>query len=75
MSIFLIFLQGHAGVRGNEQADRLAGTAVIFDGRAMDHTDVLHDLCEAGRLEDSLRDDESDTMARLRDGQVKLGAT
>jgi hypothetical protein len=32
------------------------------------------DLGEAGRFEDSFRDDESDTMGRLRNGQVKLGA-
>jgi hypothetical protein len=36
-----IFVPGHAGVRGNEQADRVAGMAVISDGRAMDHADVF----------------------------------
>jgi ribonuclease HI len=42
--IFVIFIPGHAGVRGNERADRLAGTAVISDVRAMDHADGLHAL-------------------------------
>jgi hypothetical protein len=48
--------------------------AVISDDRAMDHADVLHALCKADRVEDSFRDDEPNTMERLRDGQVKLGA-
>jgi hypothetical protein len=41
----------------------------------MNHADVFHALREAGRVGDSLRDYESDTMERLRDGQVKLGAS
>jgi hypothetical protein len=69
-----IFVSDHDGVRGNERADRLTGAAVISDGRAMDHADVLHALREAGRVEDSLGDKESSTMERLKDGQVKLGA-
>jgi hypothetical protein len=32
---------------------------------------VLHALCEAGRVEDSLGDKESSAMERLRDGQVR----
>jgi hypothetical protein len=35
---------------------------------------VLHTLRETGRVEDSFGNSESDTMERLRDGQVKLGA-
>jgi hypothetical protein len=50
----LILFYTHAGVRGNKRADRLAGTAVISDGRAMDHADVSHALRKAGRVEDSL---------------------
>jgi hypothetical protein len=73
VSIFLIFVPGRTGVRGNERADKLAGTVVIFDGRVMDHADVLHALREAERLEDSLRDCESDSMKRLSDEHVRLG--
>jgi hypothetical protein len=62
VSICAIFVPGHVGVRGNERADRLAGTAVISDSRAMDHADMLHALREAGRVEDSLGDKESNTM-------------
>jgi ribonuclease HI len=54
--IFVIFVPFHAGVRGNERADRLVGTAVISYGSAMDHADVLHVLSEAGRVGDSLCD-------------------
>jgi hypothetical protein len=56
VSTRFIFVPGHAGVRGNERADRLAGKAVISDGRAMDHDDVLHALRGAGKVEDSLGD-------------------
>jgi hypothetical protein len=56
--------------RGNERSDRLA---VISDGRAMDHADVLYVLREALRVQDSIRDNNLNTMKRLTDGQVKLG--
>jgi hypothetical protein len=49
--IFVIFVPGHARVRGNERSDRLAGTVVICNGRAMDHTNVLYALHEARRFE------------------------
>jgi hypothetical protein len=38
------------------------------------HSSNTHLLLEAGRVEDSLGDSESNTMERLKDGQVKLGA-
>jgi hypothetical protein len=34
---------------------------------------VLHALRKAGKVEDSVGENESDNMERLRDGQVKLG--
>jgi hypothetical protein len=39
----------------------------------MDHADVLPALREVGRMENSLRDGDSNTVERLRDSQVKLG--
>jgi hypothetical protein len=39
----------------------------------MDHVDVVLALREAGQVEDLLGDNESDTIERLRDGQVKFG--
>jgi hypothetical protein len=38
------------------------------------HSFKTHALREEGRVEDSLGDYESNTMERLKDGQVKLGA-
>jgi hypothetical protein len=69
-----LLVPGHAEVKGNERANRLAGTAVISDGRVIDHADVLHALRKAGRVEYSVGDKELSTMERLKDGQVKLGA-
>jgi hypothetical protein len=72
--IFVIFVPCHAGVRGNVRVDRLAGTAVVSDGRAIDHSDVLHALLEAVRVKEPIGDFDSETMERLKDGQVKLCA-
>jgi hypothetical protein len=74
VSTSFIFVPGHAGVRGNKRPNGLARTAVIFDGRAMDHADVLHAVREAGRVKYSLGNKESSTMERLRDIHVKFGA-
>jgi ribonuclease HI len=49
--IVLIFIPGHSGVKGNERADKLAVTAVIYDRRAREIADVLHALCDAGRVD------------------------
>jgi hypothetical protein len=57
---------------GKKEINQLAGTAVISDGHAMDPADMLHELGGAGRVEDSLGDGDSNTMEKLRDGQVKL---
>jgi hypothetical protein len=40
----------------------------------MEHADVFLALCEVGRMEDSLGNGDSNTMERLKKGQVKLGA-
>jgi hypothetical protein len=70
----LVCIFANLCIPGDERADRIAVTAVISDGRAIDHADVLNALREAGKVEGSLRDSESDTMERIRNGQVKLGA-
>jgi hypothetical protein len=46
--IYLIFLPGHAEVRGSDRADRIAGTSIISTGPATYHTNVLHALREVG---------------------------
>jgi hypothetical protein len=40
----LVIARGHAGVKRNERAVRLAGTAVISYGCALNHADVFHAL-------------------------------
>jgi hypothetical protein len=44
----LYFNTGYVAVKGKERTDRLAGTAVISDGRAIDHADVLQALSDEG---------------------------
>jgi hypothetical protein len=63
---------GNAVLKGNEQTHRLAQMSVILNGREMDQADVLHDFHEAGKMEDSLEEGDSSTLARLRDGHFKL---
>jgi hypothetical protein len=45
---FLKFVPGNGLVKGNERADRLAGTAVIYNGRAMENVNVFHALGGVG---------------------------
>jgi hypothetical protein len=58
-------------VKGNEHTYMLAVKAVILVGSAMDNADILHALLEAGRVEHSW-DGDSMSMARLKDGHIKL---
>ena len=71
--ICFIFVPGHAGIRGNERADQLASRATVGKGRSMDRSDILNALREAGRINDSIMANESVTMNRLFDLQVKRG--
>jgi hypothetical protein len=73
--IGFIFFPGHAGLRGNERADYLAGTAIMESGRSMDRSDILHAIKEAGQENDSSRDIESVSMTRLYEHQVERGVT
>ena len=71
--ISFIFVPGHAGVQGNERADKLAGEATVEGGRAMDQADILNALREVRLLQEPSDDCESTTMARLREQQIKRG--
>jgi ribonuclease HI len=51
-----IFVPGHAGVRGNERADYLAGTDFMESGQSMNRSDILHAIKEACRENDSSKD-------------------
>ena len=71
--ITFIFVPGHAGVRGNERADRLAGLATISEGAAMDRSDILHALRESFRTEE-FQGCESHSLTRLKEMGVNIGA-
>jgi hypothetical protein len=60
-------------VRGNERADRLAGKATMESGQSMDRSDILRAIKEAGQENDSSKDIESVSMARLYEHQVERG--
>jgi hypothetical protein len=72
--VVFIFVPGHAGVRGNEQAERLAAAAVISDGHAMDNADVCRPFVRWEEWRSHLEMVISNTVERLRNGHVKLGA-
>lgn len=46
-------MRRHAGVRGNESADRLAGKATVEVERAMDLADILNAIREVEREKDA----------------------
>ena len=50
--LVFIFVPGHTGVRGNERADRLAESAIVGDGQAMDRADILNVIRDARREAD-----------------------
>jgi ribonuclease HI len=54
-SVTFIFVIGHAGVKGNERVDRLAGEASVQDGEVMDGSDILNALREIGNSSDSVQ--------------------
>ena len=42
--ILWVYCSGHAGVKGNDRADRLAGKATITDGLRLGRSEVLRSL-------------------------------
>ncbi|BFZ22749.1 hypothetical protein BsWGS_25788 [Bradybaena similaris] len=68
-----IYCSGHAGVLGNEQADRLAGEAPIQEGLKWDRADVLTTLKEQSirEEEEALRNDPH--VNRMIGNGVKYG--
>ena len=70
-SIRWIFCPGHAGVRGNERADALAGQATVESGLTLDPDTVLALVSEY--LDDN-RVETSQTTQSLKDAGIKRGA-
>jgi ribonuclease HI len=50
-SVILIFVPGHAGVKGNERADM---RVIVQTGAVMDGSDILNALKEIGRSSNSV---------------------
>jgi hypothetical protein len=70
-AVCFIFVPGHADVKGNERADRLADMAVEQGGTAMDRTEILNVLRDSYRISEAENDSESATMIRLSELHVK----
>ena len=66
-----IFVPGHAGVKGNERADQLAGSANIEEGHAFDRADIINAIREAGRKVDCPDICESAPLTRMKELGVK----
>ena len=66
-----IFSPGHAGVKGNERADSLAGDAVIDNNLTLDSPTVIH--CVTKQSVASRPESSSYTLSFLKDKGVQLG--
>lgn len=69
-----MFVPSHAGIRGNERADRLSGLATILKGQPMDHAGISNHLRDAGRVADFWRN-ESTFKSRLCELGLKISIT
>lgn len=63
---------GHCGVKGNKQADRLAGTASRTEGKSMDPAVIFAALRDHTRLED-LHVWQAQSLSELWEMQSKIG--
>ena len=71
--ITFIFVPEHAGIRGNERVDRVAGLSTISEGAAMDPSDILHALRESFRTEE-FQGCEFHSLTRLKEMGANIGA-
>ena len=69
-----IFCPGHAGVKGNEAADRLAGNAIVEGGLQLHKQDVLKNLEKHLREQEDRDVDEHHAVQRMDELRVKRGA-
>jgi hypothetical protein len=68
-----IYCPGHAGVQGNEQADRLASGASIQCVHRWDKSDLLMSGRDASNREEMLAWENDPHIIRLREQRVKQG--
>lgn len=64
---FPFFVPGHAGDRGNEQADKLADKVNVEDGQVKNHTDKVNASWEVRDLHESGDYCESAAITRLQE--------
>ncbi len=64
-----IFTPGHSGVKGNEKADELAGSAQITTSLQMGQKEVITSL----QMEDERTSHTSENITRLKSFRVKRG--
>ena len=67
-----IFTPGHAGVEGNERADRLADAAIIDNNITLDGPTVLQIVAE--QLKEKRPQSSSHTLSILKDKGIQAGA-
>jgi hypothetical protein len=68
-----IYCPGHAGVQGNEQADRLAGKAPIEGVLKWDKSDLPMAVRDFSNREETLACENDPHIIRLRERGVKQG--
>jgi ribonuclease HI len=73
-SIVWIFCPGHAGVKGNEAADKLAGAATANESIQMDRADIIDKLSRKLKEEDNRDMDDHYAVARMREMGVDHGS-
>ena len=73
MGIVWIFCPGHAGVKGNEKADQLAGNANIDENLKMDKAEVMKKLSEHLRHQEIEEEEAHYAIERMREMGVKRG--
>jgi hypothetical protein len=68
----VIYIPGHAGIRYNERADRLAGGAVPFGDLEMTAADVVDSLKRSIRDKEQLAE-HTCCMQRMREKEIERG--
>src|SRR5579871_4515981 len=71
--VTFIFVPGHAGVVGNQRADRLASMAAVEGGGAMDRADILHAIRDINRTEEATAGVVSTSISRMQELGLQRG--
>ena len=76
LRITFIFVPGHAGCRGDERADKLAGKANVTqgDGNGMDRADIVNTVKGLFQTEELEGETHSHSCTRMKMMGVKVGS-